>query len=260
MTKATKRKISYIFLTEIDPPGAIDRLDIDPDKISELAESISEVGLLQPILLRPLNGRYEIVAGHRRFLAHQKLALSVIDAVVKEMTDQEAAIARASENLAREDLSPFEEAVIFSNLIEHHNMTMEQVARKFGYKPGTIRRRLDVVKMPPELQKAVHAKQISVSVAEELWPISDVGDLNYYLTFAVENGCTKEVARGWCKEWRDSKRRQGNPGGGDGQVLAPNQPRPVYATCDLCIGPLEIGTETVLRLCPKCFAIIKQHM
>lgn len=258
--KTPKRKITEVPLSQISPPDVVDRMEIDPQKVAELAESISEVGLLQPVLLRPIADGFEIVAGHRRFLAHQKLGVSVIDAVVKKMTDQEAAIIRASENLARENLTPLEEAVIFNNLIAKHSMAIEQVAKKFGYKPGTIRRRMDLIKMPPQLQEAVHKKQISVSVAEELWPISDVGSLEYYLMFAVENGCTKETARGWCKEWKDSKRREGSSGGGGSQVFAPSEPRPVYVTCDLCVGPMEIGKETVLRICPDCYKLIKQNM
>lgn len=260
MVKRLKRKIVETLLVEIDPPPDLDRMEIDPEKITELAASISEIGLLQPILLRPVKDRFEIVAGHRRYLAHERLGLPVIDSVVKVMTDQEAAIIRATENLSREDLTPFEEAVAFSNLVAKYNMTLEQVSKQFGYKPGTIRRRMDLVKMPPQLQKAVHTKQISVTVAEELWPISDPGDLDYYLTFAIENGCTKEVARSWCKEWRDFKRREKTAGVEGGHLLAPSQPRPVYVTCDLCLGSMELGKETVMRVCPGCFKTIKQNM
>jgi len=260
MRKRLINKITEVMLSEIDEPSVVDRVEIDPEGIAELAENISEIGLLQPVLLRPISGRYEIVAGHRRFLACQKLGLSLIDAVIKEMTDQEAAIIRASENLARENLTAIEEAVIFGNLLTNHSMSVEQVAKKFGYKPGTIRRRTDLLKMPPPLQQAVHKKQISVTVAEELWPISDLADLDYYLTFAIENGCTKETARLWCKEWKDSKRRE-RPAGGEGtQVFAPSEPRPVYVVCDLCIGPMEIGKETVLRVCPGCYKLIKENM
>lgn len=260
MTKRLKRKIVEVLLGQIIVPDEIDRLEIDPEKVDELAESISEVGLLQPILLRPSGALFELVAGHRRFLAHQKLGISVIESIVQEMTDQKAAIVRASENLEREGLTPFEEALIFSNLVTKYSMTIEHIAKQFGYKPGTIRRRMDLVKMPPQLQKAVHLKQISITVAEELWPISDLGDLDYYLTFAVENGCTKEVARSWCKEWRDSKRREKTAGVEGGQLLAPSEPRPVYVACDICEGAMEIGKETVLRICPECHATIKQNM
>ena len=259
MVKRLKQTIKQVSLDLIDRPGTIDRMEIDQDKILELSENINEVGLLQPVLLRPAGDRFEVVAGDRRTLACRILELSEIDAVIKEMTDQEAAIIRASENLARENLTPVEEAVIFGNLVEKYNMSLEQIAKKFGYKPGTIRRRLDLGRMPPQLQKAVHTGQIGVSVAEELWPISDQADLDYYLTFAVENGCTKEIARSWCKEWRDSKRREKSASGGGGQSFAPSEPRPVYVACDLCISPMELGKETVLRVCPDCIKTIKAN-
>lgn len=258
--KTPKRKITEVPLNQIDPPSVVDRIAIDTDKVAELAESILEIGLLQPVLLRPIGTRFEVVAGHRRFLAHIRLKVSTIDALIKEMTDQEAAIIRASENLARENLTPFEEAVIFANLVAVHKMTVDEIAKKFGYKAGTIRRRMDINKMPPELQDAVHKKRISVSVAEELWPISDQGDLDYYLSFALDHGCTKEVARTWCKDWRDAKRRKEAPGGEGGQVFSPAEPRPVFVACDLCVGPMEIGQEVVMRVCQKCYATVKKNM
>ena len=257
--KQSTRKIVPTLLVKIDIPSEIDRMDIDPEKVRELAESIKEVGLLQPILLRPNKDRFEIVAGHRRFLAHERLGFPVIDSIIEEMTDLEAAIVRANENLSREDLTPFEEAAVFKNLIRKHGMKIDQIAAKFGYKPGTIKRRMEIIRMPPQLQQALHKRQISVTVAEMLWPISDLNDLDYYLMFAIENGCTKEVARQWCKDWKDTKRREQASGGQGGQPLSVNEPRPVFVACDLCVGPMEIGQETVLRLCPKCFKIIKDN-
>ena len=258
--KKAKRTIKAIGLELIDVSGEVDRMDVDPEGIEELALSIGEVGLLQPILLRPIEERYEVVAGRRRWLAHQKLELDVIDAVVTKMDDQEAAIIRATENLGRVNLTPLEEARIFKNLTVKYKMDSEDVGKRFGYKPGTVRRRLDLLKMPEVLQMAVHKKAITVSVAEELWPISTDGDLNYYLTFAIESGCTRETARGWAKDWKDSKRREGSAGGGGSGPMAVGEPRPVYTTCDLCPGPMEIGTETVLRVCKECFVTIKANM
>jgi len=258
--KKPKRKISEIPLEMIDLSGEVDRLDVDPAKIEELMGSIGEVGLLQPILLRPIEERYEIVAGRRRWEACVKLELDVIDAVVTKMGDEEAAIIRATENLARENLTPLEEAQIFSNLIGRYDLDPEDVGKRFGYKPGTVRRRMDLLKMPAVLQTAVHKKQIGVTVAEELWPISSEGDLNYYLTFAIESGCTRDTARGWAKDWKDSERRKKDAGGGGSGPAAATEPRPVYVACDLCVGPMEIGTETVIRLCRECYATIKAHM
>ena len=257
MVKHLKQTIKDVSLDLIDEPKGIVRMDIDPD---DLAQSISEIGLLQPILLVVDNERFELVFGHRRYLASKKLGLSTIRSIVRSMTQVEIGIARATENISRADLTPIEEAATYKNLLEEYGLSLEQVAQKMCKSGGTIKRRMDLLKMPPPLQKAVHSKSISISVAEELWTISDMADLDYYLSFAVDGGCTKEVARSWAKEWKDKKRRQENPGVEGGQTFAPTEPRPVYVACDLCTGPMELGQETVLRLCSDCMKIIKQNM
>lgn len=260
MAKRLKQTIKDISLDLIDEPQGIIRMDIDPGGIEELAQSILEIDLLQPILVAIDGERYELVFGHRRYLACKKLGLSSIRSIVREMSQSEIGIARATENIARADLTPIEEAATYSNLIKEYGLSLEQVATKMGKSAGTIKRRMDMLKMPPSLQKAVHSKQISISVAEELWTIADMTDLDYYLSFALEGGCTKEVARQWAKDWKDKKRRSENPGVEGGEVLAPSEPRPVYVSCDLCAGPMELGQETVLRLCPGCNKIIKENM
>jgi len=260
MTKVEKDQIAEVDLSLIDEPKTVDRLEISFESITELAQSISEIGLLQPILLRKDGERYEVIAGHRRFLAHRHLDLPKIKAVVREMTDQEAAFARATENLGRVDLTPVEEATVYYNLVHTHKLRYDEIGKKFGKSPGLIKRRMDLLKMPPQLRNAVHDKKISISVAEELWPISDIPTLDYYLSFAIEGGCTKETARGWCRDWKDSVRRQNSAGGESGQALAPSEPRPVYIACDLCLGAMEIGQETVLRCCPTCAKTIKENM
>jgi len=260
MVQRSKQTIKNISLDLIDEPKGVIRMDIDPGGIEELAQSISEIGLLQPILVAIDGDRFELVFGHRRWLACEKLGLSSIRSIVREMSQSEIGIARATENISRADLTPIEEAAIYKNLIDIYSLSLEQVAQKMGKSAGTIKRRMDLLKMPPPLQKAVHSKQISISVAEELWAIADMTDLDYYLTFALDGGCTKEVARTWAKEWKDKKRRQDNPGVEGGGVLAPTEPRPVYVSCDLCVGPMEQGKEIVLRICPECHKIIKQNM
>lgn len=244
----------------IDISPEVNRIDIDDVKILELSVSIAEVGLLQPVLLRPDGERFEIVAGYRRYLALKFLKRDTVDAVVTSMTDQEAAVVRATENLARENLTPMEQAVIFGNLVSKYEMSYDDVAGKFGYSSGTVRRRMDLLKMPPILKDAVHTGKISVSVAEELWPITDEGDLNYYLTFATEGGCTSATARGWCKDWKDAKRREKNGGVRGGVVASPHEPRPIYVACELCDGPMVIGEEVVIRACPTCYKTIKDNM
>ena len=260
MAKRVQQKIKDIPLANIDEPKDVLRIDIDPAGIEELAQSISEIGLLQPILVAVDGERFELVFGHRRYLACKKLELSSIRSIVRVMTREEIGVARATENIGRKDLTPIEEANTYFNLINTYGLTLEQVAQKMGKSAGTVKRRMDLLKMPPQLQKAVHSKSISISVAEELWTIADMTDLDYYLTYALDGGCTKEVARSWAKDWKDKKRREENPGVEGVQDFAPSEPRPVYVSCDLCKGPMEIGQETVLRLCPDCTKTIRQNM
>jgi len=260
MSKTLKQSIKDVDLDKIDEPGDVLRLNIDLKAIDELALSISQIGLLQPILLAIDGDRFELVFGHRRFLACQKLQLPSIRALVRTMTPGEIAVARATENINRADLTPIEEATTYRNLIQKHGFTAEEVSRKMGKSPATIKRRMDLLKMPPQLQDAVHTKRLSITVAEELWTISDLADLDYYLSFAIDGGCTKDVARSWAKDWKDKVRRQKAASGEGVLEFSPVEPRHVYVACDLCHGPMEIGQELVLRLCPECAATIKKNM
>jgi len=257
MAQRSKQTIKDLSLDLIDEPTGILRMDINSEDLDDLAQSISEIGLLQPIMVAVDGDRFEVVFGHRRYLAYKKLGLSTIRCLVRNMTQKDVGIARATENISRSDLTPIEEAATYRNLIDEYGFSLEQVAKKMAKTPGTVKRRMDLLKMPPSLQKAVHSKAISMAVAEELWPISDPADLEYYLSFALDGGCTALVARSWCKEWRDAKRRKANHNEPTPSQLAPNEPRPIYVTCDLCHGPMELGEEIVLRICPNCFKVIK---
>ena len=260
MAKVSEMTIRDVPLYEIDPPEDVDRATIDSVEVHTLAESIKEIGLLQGILVRPVGGRFQIVLGHRRFLACKALELHDIRAEIREMDDKEAALARATENLARVDLTPLEEARIYGNLRHKHEMTLEEISRRMGRGIGTIKHRMDILRMPEVLQEAIHRKQISMTVAEELWQISDQPSLEYYLLFAVDNGCTKEVARGWAKEWKDSKRREASAGVQSTCVSNPYEPKPIYISCDLCQGPVELGKDCQLRICDECMNTIKKNM
>ena len=101
-----KDQIQLIKMEMIDRPVKVSRELIDPEKVRELAESIREVGLLQPVILRPSNGRFEIVSGDRRYLAHKLIDRKEIKAIVKDLDDRETVVIRGIENLQRENLTP----------------------------------------------------------------------------------------------------------------------------------------------------------
>ena len=254
-----KRAVTkLVSMSMIDRPKEGVRMEIDPESVTELANSIHEQGLLQPILIRKAGSRFEIVFGDRRFLAHSQLARKDIRATITEMTDLECALARATENLARADLTPLEEAAIYHDLFDNRSMTPEQIGKKMGKGPGTIIRRMTILKMAPCLQKAVHEKKISVSAAEELAMIKDIASLEYYLECAIEHGATQAVCRLWAKDWKDGQRRKDTGAEGGSLPQAPFESKPIYVTCDTCLGAMELGKEVVLRVCPGCAKSIKE--
>jgi len=251
-------KIIKVPLNQIDEPENVDRLEIDVEKVHELAESIKEVGLLQPIVLRDLDGRYEIIAGHRRFLAHKYLKTVTIEAVVKKIDADETALLRATENKLREGLSPLEEGFVYQRLIETHGFSLKVLATKLPVGAGTIKRRIELTKMPECLRYALHKETISVGVAEELWRITDESALDYYLSYGVEHGITVAVARDWVKQWQDGLRREKRSESTLIREESPFTEKPIYVNCDICPAPMRLGTETHVRACPECVKLIQK--
>jgi ParB family chromosome partitioning protein len=253
-------RIERIRIDLIDPPDEPDRIEIDDAELQELSESILAVGLLQPILITPRGERYEVVAGDRRFKAHQRAGMSEIDAIVRDMSPEEVALLRATENLSRKDLTPVEEARIYARLNEKYGLPWEKIGKKFGKSPGLVKRRTDILRMPECLRDALHQKKISTGVAEELWRIKDTTALEYYLSFAVENGVTVAVARQWAQDLeRQGRTNQPDIGGGGG-LRHPSESTPIYTACDLCGGPADMSKMSVVRCCRDCSALIEEAL
>lgn len=247
------QKIESLIIEKIDPPGESTRTIIDPDKIRELAESIRETGLLQPILCRPVNGRYEVVAGHRRFLAHLFLGEVKINAIVKEMNDNEVEVVRAVENDQREDLNPIEKGRVYKKLKEKHGMTQEEIAKKMGRSRETIIRFMQLLEVPEEYHKAIANGALSIGVALALREIDDEKFQKFYYTAAIENGVTLEVAKKWVYEYMKTKygNVEGYGGMGPGGV-AEQETLPIYQTCACCTGAVEVRKVKYLPICPDC--------
>lgn len=247
------QKVVLVKLKEIDRPVVSGRDAIDPSKIIELAESIREKGLMNPILLRPNNGRYEIVAGDRRYLAHEHLGKPAIPAFVKEMNDLEVIIYRSIENLQRENLSPMEEARSYWVMRDQCGMTVEEIMKATGRSDNTIKRYLRFWKMPQEFKKAVDKGGICLGVAEVLIQVDDPFLRGEWLRMAEENGITVAVAELWVSDYQKSKAGQRSVGVGDvGEGELEVVPKPVYVTCEVCLNPVEIRAARQVTVCVDC--------
>lgn len=244
-------------LKKIQGPEIRDRIAVDSDLIQALAEDIQANGLINPILVRPKDSYFEVVAGERRFLAVQSLGWERVACHVQNLDDVSAAVLRGVENLGREDLSPIEEAYIYHRFVEEFGFTRDQVANRFKKSPGVVRRRLDLLRMPESVQKSIHLGQISYGVAEELVRFQDPGKIDYYLGICVDHGATVAVVRQWVEDERRAARTPSADVGESGGVFTPGRVVPSYIACGICEDPVELGKEVVLRICPLCFEKIK---
>ena len=246
-------QIKLIKMDMIDRPVKIARELIDPEKVRELAESIREKGLLQPVLLRPANGRYEMVAGDRRYLAHKLLNLKTIKAIVRELDDRETVVIRATENLQRVDLTPSEEGQVYLALKEEGGLSTKDIAKQTGKSHNTVVRYMNFARCPEEVRRAVDRKNISLNVLEILQEIEDPEAFNYLFKMAAADGITALVARLWVDD--HIKTKAGIYYDGDGGVPPSNietESKPVFMTCESCHSPVEIHKIRNVAVCPDC--------
>jgi len=144
------------------------RKDFRPETLQELADSIRQVGVLQPICVRPKEGGFEIVYGERRYWAAAMAGLKFIPALVRELSDAEAEDAAITENLQREDVTPREEAVAYKRALESGRHTIESLVGKFGKSEAYIRSRLKLCDLIDALAEQLDREEISVGVATEI--------------------------------------------------------------------------------------------
>lgn len=243
----------FLDIEIVDPPVHPDRDTIDPDRVRELGESIRSQGLLQPILVRPVNGRYEIVVGHRRFLAHRLIGEVKIKSLVREMTDDQVFEARTVENDQREDLNPIERAKSYKRLRDRFGYSNRQIAQKVGRSPGVVDKYFHLLEVPEEFQDAVARKKVSMEVCLVLIKIDDPQFRSFYFASAVENGITKEVAEAWLNDWLKSRAGIAyEDAGGVGVACEIPESLPIYHPCVCCLGPVEISKLRMIHVCPEC--------
>jgi ParB family chromosome partitioning protein len=158
----------------VDPSPDQPRLAMDQDSLDDLASSVREHGILQPILVRPAaGGRYQIVAGERRWRAARMAGLDTVPALIEELDDETALEISIIENLQREDLSPLDEALMYERMIHEHGYSVRRLAQKLGKDKGYLENRLRLADAPPEVKELVSVRKDTLSAAYELMKVPD---------------------------------------------------------------------------------------
>lgn len=244
--------IEKIGIEKIDVPERMARMEIEKGPVEELSRSIRERGQLQAIEVTKKGDRYEVVFGHRRYLAVKELGWGEINAIVVEKSEKDVLLDRAVENLQRVDLTPVEEAIQYGDLKERLGMSHEEIGKMTGKSAGSVKRSIEILRMTKSMQAALHAKLINKGVAEELVGCKDEAHREYLLEMAVEHGITVAIARKWVEDWKKSLRAiEGDVERGGGLEFINNE-EPTYVTCFFCKKGIEVREIEYLKACKDC--------
>ncbi|MFZ2187009.1 MAG: ParB/RepB/Spo0J family partition protein [Candidatus Moraniibacteriota bacterium] len=162
-----------ISVEKIVPNPHQPRLNFDESKLDELAQSIKEHGILQPLVVTQAGAQYEIIAGERRFQAAKRIGLQTVPVVVRDATEQQKLELAIIENIQRHNLNPIEEAKAFLRLLDEFGMQQEAVAIKMGKSRSTVANTLRLLHLPIEIQRAVAEGKISEGHAKALLAIEN---------------------------------------------------------------------------------------
>ena len=203
----TEGKISSLRISQIDPRSEQPRKYFDKEALEALARSITECGVLQPILVREFaDGRYQIIAGERRFRASKLAGLSEIPAIILDRDDKATAQIALIENVQREDLNPIEEAMGYKSLIEEYSMTQEELSEQVGKSRPAIANAMRLLDLPSDVLTLVATGELSAGAARTLLGLKNRDDISLLAQRAVEEDLSVRVLEDEVKRMNKPKK------------------------------------------------------
>lgn len=201
-----------VAVEQIEPNPQQPRARIDPDTLAELAESIRQNGLVQPILVRPHGDRFQIVAGERRWRASQKAGLDRVPVDVRDVPDDKLLELALVENIQREELTPLEEARAYLKLQEELRLTQEQVARRVGRDRATVANTVRLLRAPAPVRELLEKKRLDAGHVRALLALDDAGDQQALAHEAARRGLSvREVEKRVAQLRQPATRRTRRP-------------------------------------------------
>ncbi len=233
-----------IALTAIAPNPWQPRRVFDDDALTELTASIEASGLLQPIVVRPADeGRYQLVAGERRWRAVQRLGWTTVTAVVRVFDDRTALTLAMIENLQRDDLTPIDEAAGYQRMMDEFQLSPAEVARLVGKDRSTVANMMRLLKLPAEVQAMMQAGTLTGGHARALLALPHPA--------AMTKMATDAVAQGWSVRETEAQVRGGDSAKPRGSMMKKPPPRQVTADARRIEEVLRQRLGTDVRLTAK---------
>lgn len=198
--------VSTLAVSEIEPNRGQPRKQFDPAALADLADSIRQHGVLQPLVVRPMpDGSYQLVAGERRWRAARMAGLSQVPVVIKELSDSETMALALIENLQREDLNAIEEAMGYRDLMENFGLTQEQVSAKVGKSRPVVTNALRLLGLPEEVRGLLSEGKLSAGHARALLSLGEEELIRQAAADTVKKGLSVRQVEALAKRQKQQK-------------------------------------------------------
>jgi len=205
------KTLLYCGIEEIIPNRSQPRKRFDESKLQELAESIREKGILEPLIVRRTDQGYELMVGERRWRAAQKAGLKEVPVLVKEVEKGEALEISLIENLQREDLNPIEAAEAFKHLIEEFNISQEDLSKRIGKDRTTIANTLRLLKLPMEVKNELLQNRITSGHARAILSLESKEKQKELCALIIKKGLSVREAEALAIRWSEKPKKTATP-------------------------------------------------
>ena len=205
------KRLLYCGIEEIVPNRSQPRKNFDESKLQELAESIKEKGILEPLIVRRVDQGYELIIGERRWRAAQKAGLKEVPVLVKEVEGSDALEISLIENLQREDLNPIEEAEAFKRLTEESHISQEELSTRIGKDRTTIANTLRLLKLPLEIKNQLLQNRITSGHARAILSLETKEKQKELCALIIKKGLSVREAEAIAKRWSERPKRRTVP-------------------------------------------------
>lgn len=250
--KEDTTEIRPIKITDLLQPRETLRTTADEDKLKELILSIKRYGLIHPIVVFKKGSKYEIIAGHRRYLACCALKMREIPCYIRKASEPDRDFIKLHENDAREDVNPVDKARYIQYMMDKYGYSQERIAEELGKARPTVTNLLRLLRYPDFLREAVEQGKIHAQIAHTLAAIDDPTILEMYTNYAVKDGLSQSTARQWVQSYIAQKEQQT-------RTIAPSEKpgefveTPRYVPkCFFCGLGAEKVPLTMINLCKRC--------
>ena len=203
--------VQHLAISDIQPSPLNPRKEFTQDEIAELADSIRQHGIIQPLIVRKVGSHYELIAGERRWRASQSVKLSTVPSIVREASDRDGIALALIENLQRQDLNPVEEATGYLQLAKEFKLTQEEIAKQVGKSRATVANSMRLLDLCTEVQAALTKGQLSVGHAKVILGTKDHAQQAAIAEQIIRQGLTVRQTEKAIRELNNSTPEQGAP-------------------------------------------------